>query len=85
MQAVVSQAAVDAAFNIAVDRYEAGDVDEAMHLLRLLAMVAPSDRGVWLALARCHDELEQSETAEFLRNLSTIIAELAPNDASSTL
>jgi Flp pilus assembly protein TadD len=85
MQAVVSQAAVDAAFNIAVDRYEAGDLGGAMNILRLLATVAPSDEGVWRALARCHEELEQPEVAEFLRNLSTTIAELDPHDAGSIL
>jgi Flp pilus assembly protein TadD len=79
MTQTYSAEAVDAAFNVAVDHYEAGRLDRAMELLQFLAFVAPTDRGVWRALARCHEDLGQSEVGAFLISLSeTLTPEVTP-------
>lgn len=71
----VTQGAVDAAFNVAVRRYEAGDLDAAMDIFRALALIAPTDGGVWRALARCHEEVGEPEVAEKLRWLGRALTE----------
>ena len=69
------QGAIDAAFNLAVTNYRAGDLPGAMDILRLLTLVAPRDQGVWRALARCHEDAGEHEVAEKLRWVGQTIAE----------
>lgn len=69
--------AFDAMFNLGVDRHEQGKIEEALRLFQLLSFLAPRDQGVWLALARCHDDLGQPAEASFLRSIGQQIAELA--------
>lgn len=71
------QAAINGAFNAAVERYQAGNVRSAMLILQRLTLVAPTDVGVWRALARCHEELGEGDTADKLRWLSETLAEAA--------
>lgn len=69
------QAAINGAFNAAVERYQAGNVRTAMLILQRLTLVAPTDVGVWCALARCHEELGEAEVADKLRWLGKALAE----------
>jgi predicted Zn-dependent protease len=69
--------AIGAIFNVAVARYGAGAIDEAIAILQLLSFLAPRDRGVWLALAQCHEELGHEAVADSLRCLADQIQEVA--------
>jgi predicted Zn-dependent protease len=69
--------AIGAVFNVAVARYGAGAIDEAIAILQLLSFLAPTDKGVWLALAQCHEELGQEAVADRLRCLAEQIEEAA--------
>lgn len=73
----IGRDAVNAVFNVAVERYGAGAIDEAIAILQLLSFLAPTDRGVWLALAQCHEELGQEAVADSLRSLADRIEEVA--------
>jgi hypothetical protein len=69
--------ATSAIFNIAVERYGSGAVDEAIAILQLLSFLSPQDRGIWLALAQCHDDLGQEAVADALRSLADRIQGVA--------
>ncbi|HEU4405473.1 MAG TPA: tetratricopeptide repeat protein [Polyangiaceae bacterium] len=71
----VSQGVVNAAFNQAVKRHAEGDLGKAMNILQFLTILAPTDAGVWFALARCHDDAGEPEVAERLRWLGRSLAE----------
>ena len=73
----IARDAVNAVFNVAVERYGAGAIDEAIAILQLLSFLAPADRGVWLALAQCHEEIGQEAVADSLRSLADRIEEAA--------
>lgn len=73
----VSPLAFDAMFNLAVDCYEKGDVRGALEMFQVLSLVNPSDEGVWAAMARCHEDLDEGAVAVFLRSLSGEIQALA--------
>lgn len=68
---------IDTIFNIAVDYYAAGAVEDAVTILQLLSLVAPHDEGVWLALARVHEDRGQEEVAGALRAVSARIQEVS--------
>ena len=70
-----SQGAISAVFNKAVESSQAGDLRTAALLLQRLTLLAPTDVGVWRALARCHDQFGESEVAEHLRWLGQSLAE----------
>jgi Flp pilus assembly protein TadD len=71
----ISQGAINAAFNQAVEGYEAGDVRKAKRILQFLAVLAPTDAGVWRALARCHEDEGDVDVAGNLRWLGDALAE----------
>ena len=67
------QGAVDAGFNYAVSSYEAGDWVTTMNILRFLSILAPTDAGIWRALARCHEDLGEEGIAEYLRRVGCLV------------
>ena len=69
--------ATSSIFNVAVERYGSGAIDEAVAILQLLSFLAPQDRGIWLALAQCHEDLGQEAVAHALRTLADHIQEVA--------
>jgi hypothetical protein len=60
------QVAFDAMFNLAVDCHERGKIEDALHMFRTLSFLEPRDLGVWKAMARCHADLGQEDTAALL-------------------
>ncbi|MCS6900696.1 MAG: tetratricopeptide repeat protein [Myxococcales bacterium] len=69
----------DAMFNLAVDCHERGKIEDALDMFRALSFLAPHDPGVWNALARCHEDLGQEETAALLRSLGAQIQRELPS------
>jgi hypothetical protein len=67
----------NAMFNVAVDYYAAGALDDAIAILQLLSLLVPEDQGVWLALAQVHDDFGQEDVAIALRGVGTGIQELS--------
>ncbi|MCU0655210.1 MAG: hypothetical protein MUF64_07960 [Polyangiaceae bacterium] len=60
------QVAFDAMFNLAVDCHERGKIEDALDMFRALSFLEPRDLGVWKAMARCHADLGQEDTAALL-------------------
>jgi Tfp pilus assembly protein PilF len=73
------QVAFDAMFNLAVDCHERGKIEDALDMFRTLSFVNPCDPGVWSAMARCHEDLGQEETAALLRSIGAQIQEELPS------
>lgn len=71
----ISRGAISAVFNQAVESAQAGDLQQATLLLQRLTLLAPTDDGVWRALAWCHDQQGESEVADHLLWLGQTIAE----------
>ncbi len=73
------QAAFDAMFNLAADCHERGKIEDALDMFRALSFLDPRDPGVWSAMARCHEDLGQEETAALLRSIGAQIQEELPS------
>lgn len=74
-----TKVAFDAMFNLAVDCHERGKIEDALDMFRALSFLDPRDPGVWSAMARCHEDLGQEETAALLRSLGAQIQEELPS------
>lgn len=72
---------IDAMFNLAVDCRERGKIDEALEMFRFLSALDPRDAGVWRAMARCHEDLGQTEAAAAIRSLGEQLAGQASEEA----
>jgi Flp pilus assembly protein TadD len=62
-----------AAYELALDLMERGKLGPAVDLLRSLALARPRETCVWQALAACHDAAGDSEVADELRNLGSLL------------
>ena len=73
MTATFSDDEIASVYNQGADLLDRGDVAGATNLFRLLALVAPTDQGVWEALAKCHEAEGEHDVAESLLVLSKSI------------
>jgi hypothetical protein len=67
--------AFDAMYNLAIDCHEKGKIEDALDMFRALSFIDPRDPGVWKAMARCHEDLGQEETAALLLSIDAQIRE----------